>query len=253
MSGPGPAPAAHRAATETRAVRAGWMWRIPLADASVGGYVYQSGVLGDADAAAQLRQACGVAEPAVRSLRSGRRRRFWVNNVVALGEAAMELEPLVGATLHFAQVGVATLIELFPLDMATRAEADEYNRLMGEEADALRDFTLAHWLCSTRADSLWLQVRAAPVPDRLAARMELFKANGRILVYDHETFEETDWAALFLGSGWLPDTLEAQVALRVAKVTSAEAGLIADQVRGLAESMPPHPVYLRHVSQPRAG
>jgi tryptophan halogenase len=134
-----------------------------------------------------------------------------------------------------------------------RVEAGEYNRLMGEEADALRDFTLAHYLCATRAEPLWQQVRAAPAPDRLAARMELFKANGRILVFDQETFEETDWASLFLGSGWLPVTLEAQIALRVARVTSAEAGLIADQVRGLAESMPPHPVYLRHASQPRAG
>lgn len=253
MSGVGPPPAAHRAATETRAVAAGWMWRIPLAASSVGGYVYQSGVLGDAEAAAQLRQACGVAEPVVKTLRSGRRRQLWVNNVVALGEAAMELEPLAGATLHFAQVGVATLIELFPLEAGMRVEAGEYNRLMGEEADALRDFTLAHYLCATRAEPLWQQVRAAPAPDRLAARMELFKANGRILVFDQETFEETDWASLFLGSGWLPVTLEAQIALRVARVTSAEAGLIADQVRGLAESMPPHPVYLRHASQPRAG
>lgn len=253
MTGHGPQPTAHRAATETRAVPSGWMWRIPLADASVGGYVYSSTLLGDAEAAMQLRQACGVNEPRVKQIHSGRRRHFWVNNVIAVGEAAMELEPLVGATMHFVQVGVATLIELFPVGGSARVEAAEYNRLMAEEADALRDFTLAHWLCSARKEPLWQQVRAASVPERLAARMELFKANGRIQVFDHETFEESDWAALFLGSNWLPDDLEAQVALRVAKVTSAEAGLIADQVRGLAESMPPHLVYLRHASQSRAG
>lgn len=253
MSGFGPPPAAMRAATETRAVSAGWLWRIPLAGASAAGYVYDSSVLADADAAAQLRQACGVTDPATRPLRSGRRARAWVHNVVGLGEAVMQLEPLVGATSHFAQLGVATLIELFPLARATRVEADEYNRLMADEADALRDFTLAHYLCATRTEDLWLRARTAPVPERLAARMDLFKANGHVRIYDHETFEETDWASLFLGSGWLPDTLEAQMAMRVRKVTAAEVNLIADQVRGLAESMPPHPVYLRHASQARAG
>jgi tryptophan halogenase len=102
-------------------------------------------------------------------------------------------------------------------------EAQEYNRIMGEHADALRDFTCAHYLCATRSGALWEQVRAAPVPERLAERMELYQAAGRILEFDHETFEEIDWAWLYLGSGLMPDALEARTASRVARVTSIEA------------------------------
>jgi tryptophan 7-halogenase len=243
---------AERPATETRAMEAGWMWRAPLAENSIAGYVYQSSLLSDDQAHGQLSRATGASDIVSTPLRSGRRRNFWVGNVIALGDAAMQLEPLVGATLHFAQLGLGTLIELFPIAGATEMEAREYNRVMGEQADALRDFTLAHYLCATRLGVLWEQVRASRLPDRLAGRMDLFKAGGRILEFDHETFEELDWAWLYLGAGRLPESLEAQTALRVARVTSQEAGMIADQVRGLAESMPPHPAYLRHVRQARA-
>ena len=36
-------------------------------------------------------------------------------------------------------------IELFPLDGRSAIEGVEYNRVMAEHADALRDFTMAHY------------------------------------------------------------------------------------------------------------
>ena len=36
-----------------------------------------------------------------------RRRRFWERNCVALGASRLELEPLAGADLHLAQLGIA--------------------------------------------------------------------------------------------------------------------------------------------------
>jgi tryptophan halogenase len=125
--------------TRTVATDAGWAWRLPLARASVAGYVYSSAFTTDEAALRYLQSAVpGVEAPGrAVSLSAGRRRRFWEKNCVALGASAMQLEPLAGADLHFAQLGLGTLIELFPLDVTGAIEGAEYNRVMTDHADAL--------------------------------------------------------------------------------------------------------------------
>jgi tryptophan halogenase len=196
----------------------------------------------------------GVGVPrAATPFRNGRRRRFWDGNRVSLGAAAMQLEPLAGAELHFAQLGIAMLIELFPFDARSEIEGIEYDRIMGEHADALRDFTIAHYRAgSPRKGGFWDATRRADLPDSLAYKLDLFRANGRIDVRDHESFEETDWAWLLLGAGVLPQSLELQVASRLEGVKADDAAALRMQINRLATSMPPHVDYLKHQLAGRA-
>jgi tryptophan halogenase len=134
------------AMTQTWAREAGWSWRAPLSQASMIGQVFSSRFQ---DEAAALSALCAMdpalrGDPVLTRFSAGRRRQVWQRNCVALGAAAIELEPLAGADLHLAQIGLATFIEFFPRDAASAIEAAEYNHLMAEHADALRDFTLAH-------------------------------------------------------------------------------------------------------------
>jgi tryptophan halogenase len=162
----------------------------------------------------------------------------------------MQLEPLVGADLHAAQLGVSTLIGLFPLDARSDVERVEYNRLMVEQLDALRDFTLAHYIAGpARPGAFWQATRTAPVPERLARKLELFRANGRLELLDFESFEETDWAWLLLGTGCKPDSLELSIALHLEQFASRDAAPLRAQVRTLAASMPPHIQYVRRLGE----
>ena len=61
-----------------------------------------------------------------------------------------------------------------------------------------------------RAGEFWAATRAAAPPERLAHKLDLYAANGRINLLDHETFEEVDWAWLLIGSGCVPAALELQ-------------------------------------------
>jgi tryptophan halogenase len=167
---------------------------------------------------------------------------------VALGAAAVALEPLAGADLHLAQLGVGTLIELFPLDAHSAVESDEYNRVMGEHADALRDFTLAHYRAGrARPGEFWAQTRAAPPPQRLADKLDLFSANGRINLLDFESFEEVDWAWLLMGARLTPAALELQIRTRLENVTPQQIAPLRSYVERLAASMPRHFDYLQRV------
>jgi tryptophan halogenase len=234
--------------TRTIASDAGWLWWAPLAQACMVGHVYSSAHLGDDQALAQLRTTVPDVrtEPRLTRFSSGRRKHPWVSNCIAVGESAIELEPLVGAQLQAAQLGIGTLVELFPFDARSRVESVEYNRIMGEHADALRDFTMAHYrVNSSRAGAFWEATRSEPMPGRLADKLALYRAGGRIILLDNETFEEVDWAWLLLGSGYLPVTLEAQIERLVEKVTPADVLPLHRRLVELAQSMPPHAQSLR--------
>lgn len=247
-----PALANPPALLRTRAASAGWLWRMPLAQETLVGYAYASAFLTEEEARAELAAAEPVASAAstVAHVSAGRRSAFWERNCVAIGPAAMQIEPLAGADLHAAQIGVSTLIELFPRDARADVERAEYQRLMAEHLDSLRDFTLAHYVAGrSRAGAFWEAVRRAPVPARLAHKLELFRANGRIELLDFESFEETDWAWLLLGTGCKPDALELSVVLHLQKFGNREATPLRAQVRDLAESMPPHLEYVRRLGE----
>jgi tryptophan halogenase len=234
--------------TQTQAATAGWLWRAPLSQASMVGYVYCNRFEDEASARATLSSWAPTASGEARLARmsSGRRRRFWVRNCVALGSAACELEPLAGADLHLAQVGLATFIELFPRDPASSIEAAEYDRIMAEHADSLRDFTLAHYHAgAARSGEFWAAVRAATLPDRLVDRLDLYAASGRINLLDHEIFEEIDWAWLLMGCGRIPAAAELQIRQLGAKLGREEVGAMRTQVQRVAESMPPHMEFVR--------
>lgn len=255
VSGIGAALSNPAAVTQTFAGKAGWLWRSPLADRSIVGHVYSSAHLDDPAALAALTALePGLrGEPVVTRFSSGRRRDSWVRNCVALGAASVELEPLAGAALHIAQLGLATLVELFPLNRESSIEAREFNRVMGEHGDALRDFTMAHYRAGRAPQEnptgdFWTAARAAAPPPNLAHKLDLFTASGRIGVLDHETFEETDWAWLLVGAGAVPAAIELQTKLRVAKLNAQDIAALRAQVQQVAASMPPHAEFVRHQS-----
>jgi tryptophan 7-halogenase len=234
--------------TRIVAANAGWLFQVPLADSNRIGYVYSSAFANDDVAAAELQRAAGaIADPEPSAGRAAPRDRFWVNNCVVLGAGAAELEPLAGADLHFAQLGLAYLLELFPIDTHGHVEAAEYDRIMREYADALRDFTHAHYLLSKRPGEFWYAARTPAPPASLAAKLDLYSASGRIDIRDHEPFEELDWAWLLLGSGLVPRALEWQMARSLAALRTEQVVALRTQVERLAGSMPRHIDYLQRV------
>jgi tryptophan halogenase len=243
--------------TQTTATDAGWLWRVPLANATAVGHVWSSAFADDEAALARLAAATSGVRDAriVGRYRSGRRRRFWEHNCIALGAAAVALEPLAGADLHLAQLGIATLIELYPLEGGSAVEAVEYNRVMAEHADAVRDFTIAHYRAGrARPGQFWDATRAAALPASLAHKLDLYGANGRIDLRDHESFEEADWVWLLMGTGNIPRALEMQMTSLLESVTPEQMDPLRTHIQRLAASMPRHIEYVRHqVSAPARG
>jgi hypothetical protein len=244
--------------TTSTAKAAGWQWRIPLQHRTGNGHVYCSRFTSDEEAARVLLE--GLDTPALgdpRRLRftTGRRRRTWVRNCVALGLAAGFVEPLESTSIQLIMDGVGRLIENFPdRDFAPHL-ADEYNRRIAFQYESIRDFIVMHYKLTQRDDSpFWRHCAAMPVPDTLRHQIELFRSSGRVAIIDRDGFAEPSFISILYGLGVEPQAWDPFInriderALRThfARLRSAIAGTVA--------AMPDHADYIaRHACAAPAG
>ncbi|HEY5347642.1 MAG TPA: tryptophan halogenase family protein, partial [Rhizomicrobium sp.] len=171
--------------THTVALQAGWQWRIPLQHRVGNGHVYCSKFIGDDEAEKTLLENL-VGKPLGTPLRlkftTGRRKKFWNKNCVAIGLAAGFMEPLESTGIHLIQRGVALLMKSFPDRSFESADIERYNSIFAFEYERIRDFLLLHYATTERDDTeFWRHCQALPVTDSLQAKIDLFRGYGRIL------------------------------------------------------------------------
>jgi len=94
---------------------------------------------------------------------------------------------------------------LFPSAGIEPSEVDQFNREVKTEIEYIRDFIIAHYHVTQRADTpYWNECREMSIPDSLAHKLELFKAGGKIFRDNNELFSEPSWVAVLIGQGLLP-------------------------------------------------
>jgi tryptophan halogenase len=143
---------------------------------------------------------------------TGRRRKLWNNNVVALGLASGFLEPLESTSIHLIQSALQRLLKMLPRGRGTPAEAAEFNRQGALEYEQVRDFIILHYKACERTDTeFWRHCAAMPVPDSLQAKIELFREAGHIFRQQDDLFTEVAWLQVLVGQGVLPETTHPMV------------------------------------------
>ena len=194
----------------TRAIAhsAGWQWRIPLQHRTGNGHVYSSAHISDEEAERVL-VANLDSEPVGAfnrlKFKAGRRERAWEKNVVAIGLSAGFLEPLESTSIWLIQHGIQKLFALFPDMRFAATERDEYNSVLKDSYEAVRDFIILHYQATRRPEPFWRDVRAVAMPDSLKRKIDLFAGKGRVFRYKDELFELPSWIAVMLGQGIVPE------------------------------------------------
>ena len=234
--------------TRATAHSAGWQWQVPLQHRNGNGHVYSSEHMGDDEAHDILvrgRAGKPTADPNFLRFVTGRRKKFWNGNVVAIGLAAGFMEPLESTSIHLINTGVNKLLALLSLDQVTQTQADAYNRLAIKEYERIRDFLILHYHATTRDDSeFWNYCRTMSVPDSLKEKMALFQLNGQIFREEDELFTESSWTAVMLGQG-IAMNGHNPIADSILDLTlSTEVDEIEKSIRFLVQQMPSHADYL---------
>ncbi|MBA3069637.1 MAG: tryptophan 7-halogenase [Hyphomonas sp.] len=234
--------------TKSTAKSAGWQWRIPLQHRVGNGYVFCSSFLKPDDAEAELRRSIEgepIADPRLIPFVTGRRKKFWNKNCVAIGLSAGFMEPLESTSLHLIQFGILRLLALFPdMDMSPLL-ADEYNALTGAEYERIRDFLILHYKATERRDDeFWTYCANMQIPDRLQYKIDHFRSHGIIVSDERELFSNPSWIAVMVGQGIMPGRAPALSGLRPAGPASERMADIRAAMMEAAEAMPGHRAFI---------
>ncbi len=193
--------------TRSTANSAGWQWRIPLQHRTGNGIVYSSAHMSEDEATATLLAGLDgepLADPRPIAFRTGKRRRMWNRNVVALGLAGGFMEPLESTSIHLIQSAIARLMTLLPGTTIADADRAEFNRQSDFEYERIRDFIILHYHAQDRTEPFWRMCREMQIPDTLAAKIALWRGNGHITREHEELFTEVGWLQVFAGQGVMP-------------------------------------------------
>jgi tryptophan halogenase len=168
--------------TTAESMAAGWCWQIEHPTRINRGYVYSSSFISDEDAEREFR-AGNPKITATRRLKfpSGRYRNSWVQNVVAVGNAAGFVEPLEATSLHVICHECRLLTELLlDSDGAPGPRLiDGFNQKVVRPWDEIRWFLGIHYRFNTRLDTpFWRACRADVDIGPAQAMVDYYVENG---------------------------------------------------------------------------
>ncbi|WP_297506541.1 tryptophan halogenase family protein [uncultured Caulobacter sp.] len=234
----------------TRAIahRAGWRWKIPLQHRVGNGLVYCSAFMGDDEAREMLLgqiEGETLIEPRLIRYRTGRRRKTWDKNVVALGLASGFVEPLESTSIHLIMIGITRLMQLFPFGGISPAAVDRYNRQADDELAKIRDFIILHYKATERSDSpFWDRVREMEIPDTLAQRIELFRESAQVYQAPGELFQVDSWLQVLLGQRVAPKTYHQMGRLMPPQQLRQALDDLKRNIAGAVARLPQHQAFL---------
>jgi len=194
----------------TRAIAhpAGWQWRIPLQSRVGNGIVYSSQFMSDDEARSTLMANLTgpvITEPRQLKFTTGRRKKAWHKNCIAIGLSSGFLEPLESTSIHLITTAILRLMKLFPFGGNNELLAEQYNREAQLEAETIRDFIILHYHLTQRNDSpFWDHYRTMNIPEALAHRMAIFRENGYVWSDDVGLFRVDSWVQVMMGQGLMP-------------------------------------------------
>ena len=123
-------------------------------------------------------------------LHLGVRKDSWIGNCVALGDAAMQTDPVDATDLHYLGLGISTLCSLFPNNCKDMPEAIWFNKKMREDAERVRDLQIAHYqLNGLKNESFWESARKEPPPAALQQKLRLLALEDRSLYWSRKLFK----------------------------------------------------------------
>lgn len=190
----------------------GWIQRMTLQESAVTSFAFSSRLAGDAKVRRALAASAGAADAGgvrIHQQRSGCFARHWIRNCVAIGPAAVTVEPMEVSALQIVQSSVLRLLGMLPRQRISTMLAREYDRVSHDELDNVRDYQALRYVLANRSKgAFWENLAQAELPETLRTRIDLFSGFGRFTRGDHLMLNQANWVSSFLNFGFWPSSYD---------------------------------------------
>jgi len=216
---------------------AGWLAEYAGRDGKQDVLALREGV-SEAEALQMLRGKAAGAMP----LAPGRAGQSWIGNVVALGDAAAQFEPLGWLNLDLAHRQLALLLELLPGNAPDPRERDEFNRRAALMADRVRDTIALHY----HAPAAGAVFGDLPLSDEMALALDQFARRGRLPFFEEMPLLVQEWGHVLDALGFVAGEGAMQLGGGGSGANEARMAL-EKQCEAALKSAPPYAAWMAQV------
>ncbi len=171
-------------------------------------------------------------------LAPARCREAWIGNVVALGDATAQFEPLAGLPLDLAHRQLALLIETLPGRHIEPLERAEFNRRAALMMDGVRDALALHYAAPHAA-----KIFRAEATDHVVRTVDQFTRRGRMPFQEEAPFLTFETMGLLGAMGFAPGT-PPQFSEMDPRQIEATRRTAATKAQAALEFAPPYPQWM---------
>jgi tryptophan halogenase len=199
--------------TLSKALDAGWLWRIPTQERFGNGYVFNDSFMDFDQAQQEVEKLYGHEINVAKKIKfdAGHLDKGWIKNCVAIGLSSSFVEPLeataIGSAIQQAFMFSTAVSSYLPgVDYAERT----YNQENTELIENILDFVALHYITRRNDTEFWKSTHTLPKTDSLAEKLEIFKhkfpgkgdfENRRVM------FKEANWILVMHGLGLIPKSV----------------------------------------------
>lgn len=187
--------------TESRAMKAGWAWHIPVQNRIGCGYVFDTDYITDEEAKEEAKEVFGenIKFGKTFNFEAGTFKTPWVKNCIAVGLAGGFIEPLEATSI---MITIMTLNGYLENNIGAKGEQffiDRFNKMMVDVNKENMEFIYLHYLTQRNDTPFWKEFREKnPMPERIEKLFEYMKYT----MPDNEFLREGKPNMIYTLSSW---------------------------------------------------
>jgi len=181
--------------TLARAMKAGWLWRIPTYGRWGNGYVYNNAYINRDEAKKECEKYLKYKIKIDANIKfdAGALEKAWIGNCMAIGLSSSFIEPLEATSMGTSIKQTFLLMHL--IINYEQADIDFYNKKFQFLTENVRDFVLLHYMVNKKESNFWRSLKLN-VPPSLKNNLKKWKHRlpfradfaGRYLIFDAPSF-----------------------------------------------------------------
>ena len=163
--------------TIARALKYGWMFRIPVQGRYGNGYIFDSDYINAEQAQAEVESVLGKTVDIGKHINfdPGALEDVWIKNCCAIGLSASFVEPLEASSIGSSIQQTFLLMHRLPnYDNITIAN---YNKDTRDILENIRDFVLLHYITDKNDSQFWKDLKNIELPETLSNKLSRWKHN----------------------------------------------------------------------------